>query len=398
MRPLADITILAIEQYGAGPFASLLLADLGADVIKIEDPSTGGDVGRYVPPFNEGEDSLFYQTFNRNKRSISLDLRSEAGRSVFERLVAEADVVFSNLRGDVPAKLGITYEDLAPLNPGIVCASLSGFGIEGATSDLPGYDYIFQGLAGWMSLTGDPDGPPTKSGVSLVDFSGGLVAGIAILSAVHAARRDGVGSNCDLSLYDVATALLTYDATWTLNTDWEPTRRPRSAHPSLVPFQVFQGADEEWFVVACAKEKFWDRLRDALDDERLADDRLYGDFEARDRNREELVRTLDSIFSTRAASEWLEHLGRAGVPVGPVRSVREALESEETDSRSLIIEVDHDAFGTIRQVRSPVRVGSTDEETNVRAPHRGEHQDQILADLGYSEMEVEELVASGAFG
>lgn len=398
MRPLADIRILAIEQYGAGPFASLLLADLGADVIKIEDPSTGGDVGRYVPPFNEGEDSLFYQTFNRNKRSISLDLRSEAGRSVFERLVAEADVVFSNLRGDVPEKLGITYDDLAPLNPGIVCASLSGFGTDGTTSHLPGYDYIFQGMAGWMSLTGDPEGPPTKSGLSLVDFSGGLVAGIAILSAVHAARRDGVGSDCDLSLYDVATSLLTYDATWTLNTDWEPTRRPRSAHPSLVPFQIFQGADEEWFVVACAKEKFWDRLRDALDDGRLTDDGLYGDFEARDRNREDLVRILDSIFSTRTAAEWLERLGKAGVPVGPVRSVREALESEETDSRSLIIEVDHDGFGTLRQVRSPVRVGNTDEETNVRAPHRGEHQSQILAELGYSEMEVEELISSGAFG
>lgn len=397
MRPLEDIRILAIEQYGAGPYASMHLADLGADVIKIEDPVTGGDVGRYVPPFNDGEDSLFYQTFNRNKRSLSLDLRSEAGRSVFEKLVAKSDVVFSNLRGDVPAKLGITHRDLSPINPMIVCVSLSGYGMEGPDSDLPGYDYIFQGLAGWMSLTGEPDGPPAKSGLSLVDFSGGLVASVAILAAVHAARRDGVGSDCDLSLYDVATTLLTYDATWALNADWEPRRRTRSAHPSLVPFQVFQGSDNAWFVVACAKEKFWDRLRAALDDGRLSNQRFV-DFDARNRNREELIDILDDIFATRSAREWLDVLSEAGVPTGPVRTVEEALTSEETQSRSLIIEVEHDGLGTIRQLRSPVRVGGSEGETHLQAPARGEHQDQILGELGYSDVDIEHLVSEGAFG
>lgn len=397
MRPLADIKILAIEQYGAGPFASMQLADLGADVIKIEDPVTGGDVGRYVPPFNEGEDSLFYQTFNRNKRSLSLDLRSQAGRSVFEKLVANSDVVFSNLRGDVPGKLGITYRALSSINPQIVCVSLSGYGMDGPGSDLPGYDYIFQGLAGWMSLTGEPNGPPSKSGLSLVDFSGGLVATIAILAAVHAARRDGVGSDCDLSLYDVATTLLTYDATWALNADWEPSRRQRSAHPSLVPFQLFLGEDGAWFVVACAKEKFWDRLCGALGDDRLADER-FASFEARRRNRDGLRDILDTIFSTRTASEWLDLLGAAGVPVGPVRTVGEALESEETKARSLIVEVKHEGFGTIRQLRSPVRVGNPDEETHMRAPARGEHQHQILGELGYSATDIAGLASAKAFG
>lgn len=397
MRPLEDIRILAIEQYGAGPYASMHLADLGADVIKIEDPVTGGDVGRYVPPFNDGEDSLFYQTFNRNKRSLSLDLRSEAGRSVFEKLVAKSDVVFSNLRGDVPGKLRITHRDLSPINPEIVCVSLSGYGMDGPDSDLPGYDYIFQGLAGWMSLTGEPDGPPTKSGLSLVDFSGGLVASVAILAAVHAARRDGVGSDCDLSLYDVATTLLTYDATWALNADWEPRRRSRSAHPSLVPFQVFQGSDDAWFVVACAKEKFWDRLRSALDDGRLSSQRFV-DFDARNHNREDLMDILDDIFATRPTPEWLDVLSEAGVPIGPVRTVDEALTSEETESRSLIIEVEHDGLGTIRQLRSPVRVGDSEGETHLQAPARGEHQDQILGELGYSDVDIEHLESEGAFG
>lgn len=176
MRPLEDIRVIAIEQYGAGPYGSLQLADLGAEIIKIEDPNTGGDVSRYVPPFQEGHDSLFFEAFNRNKRSIALDISTPEGRSVFEDLVAESDAVFSNLRGDVPAKLEIRYEDLAHINPAIVCVSLSGFGMTGPRSKEPGYDYIVQALVGWMSLTGEADGPPTKSGLSLVDFSAGYVA------------------------------------------------------------------------------------------------------------------------------------------------------------------------------------------------------------------------------
>jgi crotonobetainyl-CoA:carnitine CoA-transferase CaiB-like acyl-CoA transferase len=161
MKPLSDVRILAFEQYGAGPFARVHLADLGAEVIKIEEPQSGGDVGRYVPPFQDGEDSLFFETFNRNKSSLSLDMRSAGGRAVFEDLVKVSDVAFSNLRGDVPAKMGITYPDLAHLNPAIVCCSLSGFGMTGPRASQPGYDYVLQGLAGWMDITGEPQGPPT---------------------------------------------------------------------------------------------------------------------------------------------------------------------------------------------------------------------------------------------
>jgi len=198
LRPLDDVRVIAIEQFAAGPFGSVQLADLGADVIKIEDPASGGDIGRYVPPMQEGEDSLFFEAFNRNKRSIGLDLKAGAGRAVLEDLVRISDVVYSNLRGDVPESLRLNYADLRHLNPSIVCCSLTGFGMSGPRRNEPGYDYFLQGIAGWMDITGEPSGPPTKSGLSLVDYSAGLVAAVAVLAGVHAARRDGAGMDCDL--------------------------------------------------------------------------------------------------------------------------------------------------------------------------------------------------------
>ena len=397
MKPLEDLRIVAVEQYGAGPFGSLHLADLGADVIKVEDPSIGGDVGRYVPPFQQGEDSLFFESFNRNKRSISLDLRSEAGRAVFERLVASSSAVYSNLRGDVPARLGIRYSDLAHLNPRIVCVSLSGFGMTGPRRDQPGYDYLLQGLTGWMTLTGDPGGPPTKSGLSVVDYSGGFVAALTLLAAVHAARRDGVGSDCDLSLYDVAASLLSYEATWFLNGGRVPQRLPRSAHPSLVPFQLFVGSDARWFVVACAKEKFWVSLVEAIGRPNLVADPRFRDFASRLENREEVIAALDAQFATAPSTHWIPLLEAAGVPTSPVQTVPEALEDEHTLARDLIIETEHEVFGQIRSMATATRI-TGGETAHRRAPQRGEHTDAILTELGYDESEVGQLRRNGAFG
>lgn len=395
--PLEGVRVVSVEQYGAGPYGTLQLADLGADVIKIEEPSSGGDIGRYVPPYQEGEDSLFFETFNRNKRSIGLDLESDAGRGVFNDLVARSDVVYSNLRGDVPEQLGLLYDDLCHLNPRIVCCSLSGFGMAGPGRAEPAYDYIVQGMAGWMDLTGEPDGPPAKSGLSLVDFCGGLVAAVAVLAGVHAARRDGQGMDCDLSLFDTAIGMLTYPATWHLTEDFEPVRRPRSAHPSLVPFQNFPTADG-WIVVGCPKEKFWRRLTDALGVPELAVDERFADFAARRRNEDELVRLLDERFATRTSAEWLEELGQWRIPCGPVNSVGQALEDPNTLARDLILETEHPRFGTVRQVASPVRVGNGPHQHR-RAPRRGEDLESVLTDvLGYTERQIEEARARGAFG
>lgn len=397
MRPLEDVRVLAVEQYGAGPFGSLHLADLGADVIKVEDPATGGDVGRYVVPMQHGEDSVFFESFNRNKRSIGLDLASPAGRDVFEDLVRVSDVVFSNLRGDVPAKLGLRYEQLAHLNPAIVCCSLSGFGMTGPRSAEPGYDYVLQAMAGWMHLTGEPDGPPAKSGLSLVDYSGGLVAAMSVLAALHAARRDGVGSDCDVSLFDTAVSMLSYPAAWALNSDFEPVRTHHSAHPSLIPFQAFPSADG-WIVVACPKEKFWRRLTAVMGRPELADDPRYASFDARRTHADSLLPVLEAVFGTRTTQEWLDLLRPAGVPCGPVNSVREALGDPHTAARQMVVQTEHPHFGSLRQVATAVRVGDQ-RPAGRRAPRRNENATAVLTGLlGYSNEQIAAYDARGAFG
>jgi crotonobetainyl-CoA:carnitine CoA-transferase CaiB-like acyl-CoA transferase len=396
VRPLGDVRIISLEQYGAGPFGSLHLADLGADVIKIEEPTTGGDVGRYVPPYTEGEDSLFFESFNRNKRSLSLDVRSPAGRTVFEDLVRGADAVYSNLRGDVPAALGIRYDDLKHLNPAIVCCSLTGFGMTGPRASQPGYDYVLQGLAGWMSITGEPDGPPTKSGLSLVDFSGGLVAAMSLLAGVHSARRDGVGLDCDVSLYDTAISMLTYPAAWHLNAGYTPARTHHSAHPSLVPFQAFE-AEDGWIVVGCAKEKFWRSLVQALDLPELADDPRFRTFADRQRHADDLLPVLAAQFRHRTVADCLAPLYEARVPCGPVNDVEAALQEEQTAARGMIVETEHPRYGTLRTIASPVRVGD-EAMAHRRAPNRNEDADAVLAELGYAADHIERLRAEGAFG
>ncbi len=397
MRPLEDVRIISLEQYGAGPFGSVQLADLGADVIKIEDPTSGGDIGRYVVPQQAGEDSIFFEVFNRNKRSLSLDIATLAGRAVFEDLVKVSDIVFSNLRGDVPEKLRIRFEDLRHLNPQIVCCSLSGFGMTGPRSSEPGYDYVMQAITGWMDITGEPDGPPTKSGLSLVDFSGGLVAAISMLAAMHAARRDGVGGDCDLSLFDTAMSLLTYPAGWTLNGDFSPVRKRHSAHPSIVPFQAFATSDG-WIVVACPKEKFWRRLVEVLDRAELGDDPRFADFALRREHGETLIAILEEEFRQRETESWLVDLRKANVPCGPVNTVAQALVDPQTVARGMVVETTHPVFGTVRQVPSAVRVGDEPNDHR-RAPRRNEDAVAILSGLlNYAPEYISDLTARGAFG
>jgi crotonobetainyl-CoA:carnitine CoA-transferase CaiB-like acyl-CoA transferase len=391
LLPLADVRVLAVEQFGAGPWCTLQLADLGAEVIKIEDPAAGGDVSRYVPPFQEGEHSLFFETFNRNKKSVSLDLRHPDAREVLEDLVRVSGVVYSNLRGDQPKRLRLRYEDLKTVNPRIVCCSLSGFGMTGPRASEGGYDYMMQGLAGWMSLTGDPDGPPTKSGLSLVDLSGGYASAIAVLAGLWRARRDGVGCDCDVSLFDTALHELMYVATWAASRGYVPPRRRNSAHPSIVPFQIFPTADG-WIVVACPKQKFWEALCEAIGWPELAGDARFADFGARDRNRDELEPILEAVFGERTSDEWLAVLREAGVPSSPVNDVPAALEEAR------LVEYEHSELGTVRQVASPLRLSG--EEHPLRpAPARGEHTEAVLVELcGYSAERVGELREAGVFG
>ena len=262
LKPMLEgVRILAVEQYGAGPFGTLFLADLGAEVIKIENKAEGGDVSRVVGPhFHSGlpetARSVFYQGLNRSKKSITLDLSKPAGQAVFHRLVKHADAVASNLRGDVPAKLGITYPQVAPANPKIVCAHLTGYGREGERASWPGYDYMMQAEAGYFHLTGDPDSSPARFGLSLVDLMTGVALAAGLLAALHAANRDGHGRDVDVSLFDLALVNLNYIGHWYLNAGAATGRIARSAHASITPCQSYRTRGG-WIYLMCNKEKFW---------------------------------------------------------------------------------------------------------------------------------------------
>ena len=239
--PLEGLRILAVEQYGAGPYGSCHLADMGAEVIKIEHRPSGGDMARGVGPYFLGpHDSEFFQTFNRNKKSLTLDLKLARGREVFERLVATADGLFGNMRGDQPEKLRLRYDDLKAINPRIVCAHLSAYGCDGSRKGWPGYDFLVQAECGFLSVTGEPDSPPARFGLSMVDYMTGMTAAFALMCGLHAARATGIGRDVEVSLYDVAIHQLSYPATWYLNEGLVTTRLPRSAHPYLVPSQLYR--------------------------------------------------------------------------------------------------------------------------------------------------------------
>ena len=394
--PLADVRVIALEQFGAGPWGTMQLADLGAEVIKIEDPTVGGDVARYVPPFAQDQSSLFFESFNRNKRSVALDLRHPDGRAVFERLVGRADAVFSNLRGDQPAKLRIRYEDLAEINPRLVCVSLSGFGTSGPRAAQGAYDATIQALAGWMSITGGPAEPPTKSGLSLVDYSGGYVAAIALLAGVWQARRDGRGCDVDLSLFETALALLTYMGTWTASRGWTAQRLADSSHQTVVPFQTFRAADG-WLAVACAKESLWRRLCDALERPELSADPRFADLATRNVNRDALVAILAEAFGERPVEEWVALLARHGVPSASVNDIEGALADSQTQAREAVVGYEHPTLGAVRTVASALGDALTAEPT--RGPLLGEHTREVLAEVGgFSHDEIDALERAGAFG
>src|SRR5438309_7623753 len=293
--PLNGVRIIAVEQFGAGPFGTLHLADLGADVIRLEDPSTGGDVSRYVAPGQRGTDSLYFDSFNRGKRSMLLDLKSPAGQEVLHELCRNAHAVYANLRGDVLKNLGLTYDLLGRVNPAIVCVSLSAYGRDGERNTEPGYDPLIQAEAGWAALTGNPDGPPVKSGLSLADYAGGIMAALALMAAVFDAQRTGEGRDVDVSLYDVALAFHNYRATWYLTAGVPGERTPDSSHPSIVPFQFFATADGH-VAIACAKDKFFRALVPRMGLPALAGDARFSSFDERRRNRDELLNTLQERF------------------------------------------------------------------------------------------------------
>jgi crotonobetainyl-CoA:carnitine CoA-transferase CaiB-like acyl-CoA transferase len=394
--PLDGVRILAVSQFGAGPFGTQMLADLGADIIKIEDPGVGGDSARYVPPFQGAADSPYFQSFNRGKRSVSLNLRHPDGQGVFHDLVRVSDAVFNNARGDLPDKLGLTYEVLKEINPRVVCCSLTGYGRTGPRAAEPAFDYLVQGYAGYMAVTGEPDGPPGKCGVSVIDFAGGYAAMVGLMVGLFDAQRTGVGRDVDISLLDTAVSMLSYFAVWTLNRDWTAERTRNSAHQTIVPAQNFATRDG-WIVVFCNKDKFWRDLVETLGAPELAEDARFATFADRFAHKDALLPLLQARFATRPTAEWLDRL-RGRVPCAPVNDVRQALADPQVVARDMIVDVEHPDFGTLREVRSPVRTAGEIRHP-ARAPRLGEHTEAILREvLSYSDSTVARLRSTGVIG
>jgi crotonobetainyl-CoA:carnitine CoA-transferase CaiB-like acyl-CoA transferase len=394
--PLDGLRIVSVSQFGAGPFGTQFLADLGAEVIKVEDPAVGGDVSRHVGPFTGDDDSLYFQSFNRGKKSITLDLKHPDGRAVLHDLVRVSHAVYNNLRGDLPGALGLTYATLRDVNPAVVCCSLSGFGATGPRAGEPAFDYLIQGYAGWMSITGEPDGPPGKCGVSVVDFAGGYASIAALMAGLWDAARTGVGRDIDVSLLDTAVSMLSYFAIWSLNRDWQPARVADSGHQTLVPAQNFRTRDG-WIVVFCNKEKFWRSLVDAMELPALARDPRFATFADRRTHKAELIPVLKARFGELTTAEWLDRL-RGRVPCAPVNTLAEALADEQVRERGMIVEVEHPELGVLREVASPIRTAGVT-GPKAPAPRLGQHTDEILGELlHYDAARIAALRRSGALG
>ena len=391
--PLEGVRILAVSQFGAGPFGTMVLADLGAEVIKIEDPATRGDVARHVPPYGIENDSLYFQSLNRNKRSVTLNLADARGKAIFHRLVKISHGVYNNLRGDVPARLGLTYEALREHNPAVVCCSLSAFGRTGPQAAHPGYDYLIQAAAGYMSITGEPDGPPAKCGISVIDFAAGMAAALGMMAAIFASQKSGTGCNVDANLMDTAISMLNYHAIWYLNRGLEPKRAPNSAHAVLVPCQNVRTRDG-YLAIFCAKDKFWVQLCEAMDRPDLGADPRFATFEQRFANKETLLPLLDEIFASRTNAEWLERVA-GKVPCAPVRSIAEALDDPTLAGRDMIVEVPHPVFGAIREVGCPIKISGATPPRRPASPLGGDTETILRSYLGCTAQEIADWRSQG---
>ncbi len=352
-KPLEGVRVLTLEQFGAGPYGTMFLAELGAEVIKVEAPD--GDPSRHVGPYRLGAaDSEYFQAWNLGKKSVTLDIKSTEGRRQFEALVKTADCVVNNLRGTQPARLAIDYASLKHLKPSIVCLHISAYGRANERADWPGYDFLMQAEAGLMELTGEPDGPPTRVGVSMIDSMSGLTGIVGLLSCLLRARTTGEGCDVETCLYDVAMHQLTYPGVWYLNEGDVSPRVPRSAHLSLAPVQTFPTKDG-WIFIMCMTQKFWLSLCTAMGRAELANDPRFPDPNTRAANRAELTDELDPTFRTRTTAEWLGRLNGL-LPAAPVYRLDEALDSGFAREANMVSTVSHPVRGSLRVIANPLRI------------------------------------------
>lgn len=392
--PLAGVRVLDVSQVMAGPFCSMLLGDMGADVIKIEPPD-GGDQTRRAMGFKmKGNDSLGFFNLNRNKRSLALNLKSKGARDVFYRLVESADILLENYRPGVTKRLGIDYETLHKINPRLIYASISGFGQTGPWSQRPGFDLIAQAMAGVMSITGQPGGPPTKAGVPVSDIGCALFALYGIMSAFIGRQATGRGQYVDASLFEAAIAF----SIWDISEFWGTGRVPTplgTANRFGAPYQAVKAKDA-YFVMGANNNKLFQTFCGVIGRPELVTDASFATNSMRLANREALIAEMEKSLAAKPAAEWIDLLLASGVPAGPIQNYAQALDNEHAKAREVVMEMDHPVEGKVKSIGFPVKLSETKQSVRLPPPLLGEHNDAILAELGLDEGAREKLRAEGA--
>lgn len=389
MKPLEGIRVLDLTRALAGPFCTLMLGDYGADVIKIEIPGAGDDTRHWGPPF-VGEESAYFLSINRNKRSLTLNFKDPEAIKIFLQLAKDADVIVENFTPGVMARFGLDYETVKGVNPKIVYCSISGFGQTGPYQSRPAYDQIMQGISGIMSITGEPDGEPQKVGIAVTDIGAGMWSAFAVMTAIFHREQKGEGQYIDISMMDSQVAWLTYQAATYFAND-EPPKRLGAAHPTLVPYQAFMCEDGKYINVAVGSERIWDRFCQGMKMPEMKENPEYATNGDRVRNRDEIVPNLQKIFLTRPVNDWVQDLQEFNVPCGPINDLADVFSDPQLLHRKMFVEMPHPTLGSIKQTGLPIKFSLTPGALDRHPPLLGEHNGELLKELGYSEADIQRL-------
>jgi len=394
MQPLTGIRVLDLSRVLAGPYCTMVLGDLGAEVIKVEPPE-GDETRGWGPPFAGGE-SAYYLCVNRNKRGMVVNLKTEAGKNILRELAMQSDVLVENFRPGTLEKFGLDFKTLHELNPKLIYCSITGFGQTGSLRDKPGYDFMIQALGGLMSITGEPEGEPMKAGVAITDLFAGQNAIIAILAALQARATTGRGQHLDISLFDSQLGWLANVASNYLISGKLP-KRHGNAHPNIVPYQSFQASDG-WFAIAVGNDKQFEALCKVIGKSELAIYPRFATNSARVENRDELIDLFKPLFALRSASEWLDILEQAEIPCGPINNFEQVFSMPTVKEREMLVKMDHPTIGELPLVGSPLKMSETPVEYRLPPPLMGEHTREILMSLGYTEEHLDDFKTCGGFG